>query len=783
MSSPLGGIDPNRIALNRNARLAQEQHEAEQARLDAARQREEAEARRRLEEENRRALEASRKKRSGGGSTPSWFGGLAEKRGEKAEQDFLFSDEGEMIIEQQQQELFSQLSEQAETGDIDLANVSFRSRVKDGQLITEVISAGGVILDTSQRVKITGSGEVKLRGGDKSAFVPGNLEREYVDPNFNTRFGDQKIGDIVRQELARGDEGLYGGREVYDQAAVDRFTKEYSAAMRINQQYGAADMPIMVPASGIRSRSITEGFGTYGEKWVGGPYTPPRQITIHEKPITNDPVAGFVAPFSNVYEAFKFNLTDLFAGRKVPRYSYDPKTGEIISKEGMPDFRPEAEGDLIGATIQSGISTFQGKPTAEPIVDTVKGWQQAPAYFAGSVAGSALLWLGPGIGFKLAKIARPARALTPRARFDYDIRYGSFADRASVRFDRYNPTRWENPEALAELSKFRMPLDVPKSANLLPLATTPDSFQREISKIYAPDRRITTMDDILRGKAEREIDDVLRSTMPDRSREAGQVAIKEQAETAQIAALLDPTATKTEPIAKGIAKSKKSEDATNALLLRDSGLEKFIGLGGGASTFRAKTTLGLGGLTGAERKKGKISDFQDQNNILAYPPDSAEGSMSKFIVSSRSGQDLFGIQDLGLDITSALKNLDIPASRTDLRSNQGLDLGFNLRTENLLTPTSALKTDSALALDLGLSLRTAQTFRFAGLLDMRIPGRTPRRPPLLPPIPFFGFGERKRKKGKRGKRRSRYSEFEFDPVEIFPGTLLAKSLPFRSPFD
>jgi hypothetical protein len=55
---------------------------------------------------------------------------------------------------------------------------------------------------------------------------PTDIARRYVDPRHNQQFGSKRVGDIINEEVAKGDKGLYKSRQSYDLGEVKQFTSE-----------------------------------------------------------------------------------------------------------------------------------------------------------------------------------------------------------------------------------------------------------------------------------------------------------------------------------------------------------------------------------------------------------------------------------------------------------------------------------------------------------------------------------------------------------------------------
>lgn len=210
-----------------------------------------------------------------------------------------------------------------------------------------------------------------------------------------------------------------GRREAVNEAYQDlKFNYSFGGGRSI----GESDDAILTPVSGIRSRSVFEGFTESGGKKtvaIGKPIVEKVELGFEEKP-PNDFFAGAGAEFKNIGESVAFSLTDLFGGRKVPRMTVNSTSGEIISKQGMPTLRPTAEAETLGA-IGGGQSflTLGGKPVGGSVLFTPQTFEnfgksfgkfaENPAYFAGTAATSVALWLSPAAAGKVARSLTSSR--------------------------------------------------------------------------------------------------------------------------------------------------------------------------------------------------------------------------------------------------------------------------------------------------------------------------------------------------------------------------------------
>ena len=77
-------------------------------------------------------------------------------------------------------------------------------------------------------------------GRDAPDSLPPAMTREYVDPRHNQQFGTRKVGDIINEEVGKGDDGLYGSRRTYDNNAVKDFSQKYVPAAMAPKSYSVS---------------------------------------------------------------------------------------------------------------------------------------------------------------------------------------------------------------------------------------------------------------------------------------------------------------------------------------------------------------------------------------------------------------------------------------------------------------------------------------------------------------------------------------------------------------
>lgn len=589
----------------------------------------------------------------------------------------------------------------------------------------------------------------------------------------------------ARVESAKGIDNLRVGSLTRQQAA-EQFQRSPIQISIPKQsdilQQGAQDDVIEVPKPGIIGRAGTsEGFGPSGEfsrttvnkgktpegddiinikrnRAVPGGFevsersiiSSSKSVAVDLPPPKDDFFGGLSGYFTNIVEDFKVGSFGIGAGfealgRGVQGKKVTPQTAAEVERRGLEaeaNTARELEREFIG----SGISAASGRGLGD-FGRLGKDIIASPKYFAGSAAGTALTWFSPFAIGKAASLFRGTKAtrIAVRPRFDYDPLYGSFADRSSVRFGPYNPTRWENPEALAELKNFRMSVDGPKVA---PAAMT--SAARTVEAFET----VRTRDNLVvetRG---------------------GSLMFKPE---------MIKTSVKVEPIPVQIAR----ETAAERQAARATGgiTGKTLGLGGNASSFTSTGPLGLGGLTGVERKRLRdVKVFNNESEILAYPNvESQARDLANSFKFNRGMRQSIGLglntETLtGFKAGSILTPLTRTQSRSSLKLDQKLGLNSSLRSETGLSQ-GIKQNQAALFKMVGLQT-TKQTSRTTTDLTFKIETTRTR----VPPLPFGDIPamEQRKRKGKKGRRMkvSNRTAFVPDPLASVLGqdTNIGKTL-------
>lgn len=524
-----------------------------------------------------------------------------------------------------------------------------------------------------------------------SVKVRSNVEGDTVKSRVESaKFQDNlKVGSLSRQQAAAQ----------YQNAPISR-----SITKMEDRPIVESDDAIMTPARGIRSRSVYEGFYEAGGKQtvvIGTPKT--ERVAVDLPPPPNDFFEGIKENVKNLGIDFELGGKGIgygigsifsFGNQKAQKniISQAEKEGRIAeSKTGR-----ELEREFVGSAIESGISTAQGKPSVDGFGKLGKDIMASPLFFAGSGVASAAVYLTPYGISKAFRFFSGAAKVAPRARFDYNPVLGSFADRPSVRFGPYNPTRWENPEALAELSKFKMSVDMPKAIKIAPLATsvrTAEAFES------------------VRGRQ----DVIVQSR-------GGSLILKPEPLS---------TSVKVEPLGLQVAKQTASRAESVSANIRKNWIAPTV-------------PLGFMGDTGVNRRKRRdTSMFSTELETVAFPKNSqAEkifgkvGDASSFQASQR-------------DLTSQFSKVNtntglMQSNRTDLlqRSNLNTILREMQQTATMQTALTAQMTKQLTQQVTGLTTRTTVKTTW-----------TPDFPKItIPPFDDYGFGRPMTKKGKKGRK-------------------------------
>lgn len=504
-------------------------------------------------------------------------------------------------------------------------------------------------------------------------------------------------GQVTQADINRETRNILsasGGRvSVVDEESRRRAIEQGFSSLKGEKSIPESDMAYLTPVQGIRSRSVFEG------RYEGGgiervTFTAPKieRVAVDKPPPPNDFAKGAAENLKNL--AIDFELGSKGAGigigsifafanpnaqkNLIGRAETEGRIAE--SKTGR-----ELEREFVGSVIETGRSAFSGKPSTESFGVLGRDIIASPQFFAGSAATSAALWLTP---FGISRIVRTfgsAPKAAARARFDYSPQYGSFADRESIRFTHFQPTRWENPEMLADLAKFKMSPDIPKVATIAPLTSvrTAEAFVSVQSK---QDPIIQT-----RGGA------LLLKTEPVRQ------------------------SSKVESIALQTIKQQTRSDAGPSI----------------RQTWKAPTVpLGIGGITGVERRrKREDSIFNTNVETIAFPRSSSRVFERMPRLGSMMGQS--NLTGLSSSITQR--------GRQDIiqRSNIAQMLRDVQLTSTMQSTMTAQITKQI------TQQRTGQVFRTTTKFNFRtVPSRTIPVPPLIPVFGKQPKGKKGQKRGR-----------------------------------
>lgn len=373
-----------------------------------------------VEREARERVEAAQRREQQRAEEARW-----RKLSKEEQQREIEAAERQARREQREQEaeaefeLFREAQAEARKKGVHLTQATFKTRTEGDQRVIRLTSAKGTPTREAQekaRREVEAQQEFELfrlaksQGKDiselsirrdefgriqtaraiysqRAQFEP-QYEYRYEKPEYNIQFGSKKIGDIVSEEVAKGDEGLYGSRTVYDYDAVKdylgSYKKEFFGPPEPVEFYGPPS-----PFSGDVIRVWNEQFG------------PPEPKK--EEPI--DFLAGFNAPIENLFEMGRAGIETVITGKRVE-----------------PTFKPEIEADFYNIFLKAAKSAVEGKEVSivKDFEEFSKNLQTRPVYYAGSAAGSAAFFIatlgaGPAIkaGSTALKVRGASKVLSP----------------------------------------------------------------------------------------------------------------------------------------------------------------------------------------------------------------------------------------------------------------------------------------------------------------------------------------------------------------------------------
>lgn len=588
----------------------------------------------------------------------------------------------------------------------------------------------------------------------------------FVDRNMNYFLGTKRIGNILTEEIAKGDKGLYGSRQVYDKQSVDEFITGYSRYLenkktaddyvyfrpderdprhveKLENKPGASKVvdgtrytlqtdgmikiesanrpPEYAPNIAEQLYSSTVGLG--GQTAAG---ISELVNLVNKSVIGNEEASKGLENFAS--EARKQtslqSLSTFYKGigEVTGNKNYDFAAQHALdqSKAEIPAISPLAAGigGLAGlAGIPEGkntVSTFIEQTQKRPLQTLVTGAIDYFTIVRGAIGG-------------VSDLIRGSKVSAIRPRFDYDTRYGSFADRASVRFNYRDPTRWENPEALAELRKFRMSIDAPKMA-VIPLSTARTFEASQQVRTKNPTNIYSTKGGnlILEQKP-------MVNPQPVKSVEAKPVALQEYVKT-----------------------------VTNIP-------SKSIGLGGNANAYGSFGSLGFRGATGYGRKNRQP---QTEDQYLRYPPGTNDivKNLTNTISSINADLDQAVRQQTGLSnlqkgqsrLTSGLKNTPATIPFTAQITNPLI----TERTEQRTTPlTRTFPIQAPFTTQITIPIEIPTTVPDVPTIPSRPPPPT-RTPPAELPVILPPWTEKKKKKTVGKDRNSIFTFTNYAPADI-----------------
>jgi hypothetical protein len=177
----------------------------------------------------------------------------------------------------------------------------------------------------------------------------------------------------------------------------------------------------------------------------------------------------------------------------------------------------------------------------------------------------------------------------------------------------------------------------------------------------------------------------------------------------------------------------------------------YLGLGGGSSIYTTKVPLGIGGLTGAERRRRRddTNSFFSEIEALVYPKESLRPlERLKSFTETRSNNAI------GIRTDNIMKNMldNLNKISTDLTPR----LSTSTRTNLAQSPFTGIRTDAIVRTGLQTDQMMRQMTRQLTRQTTFNPTRTPPWRPTLPfpwPVPV---GEQPKKKRKGKKRKVKY---------------------------
>lgn len=647
---------------------------------------------------------------------------------------------------------------------------------------------------------------------------------EYKEPRYNQQFGSKRVGDIINEQVSRGDKGLYAPRQTYDPKAIDRFTQEYETRGRTTRQEGAADFPILTP---VRGRPFeAEGFGTYGEK-VTVSTTPPivKEVSapsVTKAPIKDDFFEGAKGVITNTKEDFELGffgsgigIGALFSGITGGKTS-DAQMKRFAERGSEAEERtvPEFESGLISNV---GIKTLENKRLESNIMDFGKDISKAPSYYAGSAVTTAATYLSPG---GVARSFRAVSAGLSARRTEMGLKeITQFGSKLSKPIGVNIEKGIVNIGTESDVSRFGVGIVRKEGISFFSREQVPKQFivpTKDITAYTRPSVKIGT-------RADEQLIDV--GKLPKELPASAPIARKNEQFFEKVEAIpgRDPVFLKLnveeKPVAteqffsfkslkqlgsseeglksffgredigvrvtgtRGTGTGKpfdfpKPESQVTKQTLKDLGIVKtseasntdFSGLGLGKSLFsgmrqettRARTPLGFGGATGAERKRVSVEDFGFEFETVRYPgTDKATKSFmrssEKVSLDTRTAKAFTGAERLG-GISKELAKFD---NASLPKFNLGLTGATRQREDVLLLPRMNLSDLSGFRSDTIFNQTLRTTTRTIPALTTRVVPITTEitKTSSRPRLPIFDFGgdekPQKRRKGKKGRSRNR----------------------------
>ena len=272
----------------------------------------------------------------------------------------------------------------------------------------EAKAEGRTVISQTSRVNVaTGAYKSRTTTVDSASFrrpqdqtqqrtsQPQNTSYEYVNPRHNQQFGSKRVGDIINEQVSKGDKGLYKPRQTYNNDEVKRFTSEYGKPIPGKTHYKVEindSLSGYIPGKTNFKVELNDSLSNRGQA-----------PQIKEKPAaTGGFVEGLSGYAKNTKDDFELGffgsgigIGSLITGGKASKAQID-RIG-VMGAEAEARTSRELERELVGAGINAGVSAYEGKtPSSKELSNLGADIAKNPSYFAGSAFGTAISFAGPG---------------------------------------------------------------------------------------------------------------------------------------------------------------------------------------------------------------------------------------------------------------------------------------------------------------------------------------------------------------------------------------------------